>query len=62
MISNVKQLKQFLEKQDDNKRLSIVTIDDENLDKWISYAKKYDYVEIINSNGEEFVGIATLSP
>lgn len=61
MISNVKQLKQFLEKQDDNKRLSIVTIDDENLDKWISYAKKYDYVEIING-GEEFVGIATLSP
>ena len=61
MIRNVKQLKQFLEKQDDSKTLSIVPIDDDNLDNWINYSKKYDYVEIIDG-GEEFVGIATLSP
>lgn len=60
MIRNVKQLKQFVQKQDESKTLSILAIDDENLENWIDYAKDKDFVEVMDTAMGKVV-IATLS-
>lgn len=61
MIKTVKELKQFLANENENKTLSILAIDDENLENWIDYAKDKDYVEIVDGALGKVV-IATLSP
>lgn len=61
MISNVKQLKQFLEKQDDSKTLSIYAIDEKAIENWKVYAEDKDYVEIVDGALGKVV-IATISP
>ena len=60
IIKDIKDLKKFLEQQDDNKSLSITKIDNEKLDNWIEYSNKYEYVTIINGTNGHYV-LACLS-
>ena len=61
MISNVKQLKQFLEKQDDSKTLSIYAIEEKAIENWKVYAEDKEFVEIVDGALGKMI-IATISP
>ena len=61
MITTVKQLKEFLATQDDDKKLSFYAINEEALENWKVYAENKEYVELIDGALGKVV-IATLSP